>query len=365
MRLVGKQCSAEAAKALWMDATIDIASPRPLKDLLAIPTHGFIDSVKKLSIDTEYRGATLTRNRKLRELLYGISQNHLTTFRCMGFAVSQKSLTVLLRRQSHLSELLISADVDENLDHDLIQGTLDRLRSLRFNSSISSHRDFRGIQVLLHHAPGLRDLAISGHLKSWNLPPRSHLRELRTLVLFNLHADVPSVSAQAPFDMPQLEALELSHCSNVAALLQLLTKHNEDGPGYRCLKRFTYRSFFAQKSEWGAVIKFLQSAKGLTRAVLHTLVLSDKPLLRDLEHSPNTLRELQLTSCDPYRFPMWSVAEIEFVNACCKTLERLVVCLPDWAYHFGFFRDIEDRYAKLLVSIPPEAILVMWLTFSR
>lgn len=247
MRLVGKQCGAEVAKALWMETTIDIASPRPLEDLLAITTHGFVDSVKKLSIDTEYRGATLSRNRKFRQLLYGLSQNCLTTFRCMGFVVSQESLTILLGRQSHLSELLISADVDENLDHDLIQDTLDRLTSLHFDSSISSHRDFRGVHILLQHAPGLRDLAISGHLKSWSMPPRSHLLNLRTLVLSNFHVEFPPVRARAPFDMPQLDALELIHCSNVAALLQLLTEHTEDGSRYRCLKRFTYRSFHARK----------------------------------------------------------------------------------------------------------------------
>ena len=361
MRLVGKQCSAEVAKALWMEATIDIASPRPLKDLLAITTHGFVDSVKKLSIDTEYRGATLSRNRKLRQLLCGLSQNCLTTFRCVVFVVSQESLTILLGRQSHLSELLISADVDENLDHDLIQDTLDRLTSLHFESSISSHRDFRGIHILLKHAPGLRDLAISGHLKSWSMPPRSHLLNLRTLVLSNFHVEAPSVSAQAPFDMPHLEALELTHCSNVAALLQLLAEHNKDGSGYRCLERFTYRSFHAQEIEWDAVVKFLQSAKGLARAVLHSFVPNGRPLPihHDLGPSVNTLRELQLTSCDPSRLPMWSVSDIESVATSCKTLERLVISLSDedfsyrCIYHLHplYISDIRD-YTKLLVRNP-------------
>jgi hypothetical protein len=363
MRLVGKQCSAEAAKALWKEATIDIASPRPLKDLLVITPHGFVDSVNKLSINTEYRGATLSRNRKLRQLLHGLSQNCLITFRCMGFVVSQESLTLLLGRQSHLSELLICADVDENLDRDLIQYTLDRLRSLRFESSISSHRDFRGIHILLQHAPGLRDLAISGHLKSWNFPPRSHLLNLRTLILSSFHVEAPSVRARAPFDMPQLEALELTHCSNVAALLQLLTKHNEDGSGYRCLERFTYRSFLAQKDEWGAVIKFLQSTKGLSRLVLHTFVPNGRPLLLDLGPSVNTLRELQLTSSDPYRFRMWSVGDIESVAASCKTLERLVICLAVRTmtiHRLGHTLELGGHsYVELLVSIPPEVRFVM------
>ena len=358
MRLVGKQYSAEVAKALWMEATIDIASRRPLKDLLAITTHGFVDNIKKLSIDTEYRGATLSGNRKLRQLLYGLSQNCLTTFRCVGFVVSKESLTILLGRQSHLSELLISADVDENLDHDLIQDTLDRLTSLHFESSISSHRDLRGIHILLQHAPGLRDLAISGHLKSWSMPPRSHLLNLRTLVLSNFHVEAPSLSAQAPFDMPHLEALELTHCSNVAALLQLLTEHNEDGSGYRCLRRFTYRSLYAQKIEWDAVVKFLQSAQGLARAVIHSFVPNGRPLpiYHDLGPSVNTLRELRLTSCDPSRLPMWSVSDIESVGTSCNTLERLVISLSDKDFSYRcicdlnplYISDIRD-YAELLV----------------
>jgi hypothetical protein len=358
MRLAGKQCSAEAAKALWTETTIDLDSTLPIKDLLVIPTNGLVDSVKKLLIKTDYRRVTKSQDMKLREILYGLSQNCLNTFRCGGLAVSQENLTILLGRQSHLSELLICANVDENLDPDLIQDTLERLTSLNFRSSIFSHKEYRGINILLQNAPALRDLTLSGHLSRWNLPPQSHLLNLRTLVLTNFHVEVPSVSTQAPFDMPHLEALELTHCSNVAALLQLLTKHDKDGSGYRCLKRFTYQSYHAQKEEWGAVIRFLRSAKGLTRVVLHRFVLDGGPLLCDLGSSVNTLRELQLTSCDPFRIPTWSVGDIEYVATSCKTLERLMISLADrrfpesCIYHLDPFHISElEEYAKMLVII--------------
>lgn len=366
MRLVGKQCSAEAAKALWTETTIDISSTQPVEDLLVIPTNGFADSVKKLSIYTQYRRVTKSQDRRLRELLYGLSQNCLNTFRCDGLVVSQENLTILLGKQSHLSELMICTDVDENLDPDLIQDTLERLRCLHFESSRLSNKDSRGVNILLQHAPGLRDLALSGHLTRWNLPPRSQLLNLRTLVLSSFHVEVLSMSAQAPFGIPQLESLELTHCSNVVAVLQLLAKHNEDGSGYQCLKRFTYRSYHAQKEEWDAVITFLRSAKGLTRAVLHTFVPNGRPLLRDLGPSVKTLRELQLTSCNPFQINMWSVGDIESVTTSCKILERLIISLADkkfsysCIYHLNPFHISElGDFAEMLVSIESEVSFVM------
>ncbi|KAF3000837.1 hypothetical protein E8E13_006960 [Curvularia kusanoi] len=315
MRLVSKQYSSEATKALWKDTKIkiDLESSRSLDDLLVEYPSGFIDSVRQLSIDTVSCNWSLSA-KIARDILNKLPLDHLRIFQSRNSKVSREALGVLLEKQTRLSSLLICPDLfpEECFNY----GGMDNLQSLHIIWHNTRNSGFI-VDRWLRLAPRLEDLTMEAKPIQQALFSLADCLNLQRLTLCGL--DLSELSANS-LPTVSLKALELNCCKGSRALLQSVASHNKQGSGTHHLISFIWRNR-GYDAAWPNATEVLQSAEGLSKIVIDIDYADVRAILSNIGPSAGTLEELQYTTT----VNDFSTRQLEFVVPSCRKLKRLTI----------------------------------------
>lgn len=240
VRLVNKQWSALAATVLWANVSIDLNedNKRKIDHIVNSNPCGILDNLKELNISTALANLNTQKAQdattNLLRLLGVLSRDSLVAFRCANFRLDQHTLGLLLRNQSHLTDLQFCVNEKKQAGlpgTNYVKGNLSRLQSITVRPVGGRHSTYKGLETWFFHLPMLRALAIEGMLPGarndfagWTLPVQTPLLRIVDLTLRGLRLLDTASRMDLLLDIPCLESLDIIACDNVEPLLRSFAK---------------------------------------------------------------------------------------------------------------------------------------------
>lgn len=310
-------------------------------------------------------------NEGLEKILESLAGDCLSTFQCTPYLVTREVFDALLDSQSRLTKLAITLDktYSSTISVEDIRRSWRNLRYLCVMMPEEYRADgFRDssntlcieVNTWLQHAPLLQHLTVDGGcvngLRYPILPPWDVLLNLRSFTMISLDLRNLVPSNPTVLDLPQLEVLQLTLCTNSEPLFNLLIGSNNNSICSR-LRTFKYE-YCRGKHALSAVTNFLQSCRGLTKVLLSGNSPGDIPALNNPGLLTGNLQELRLACHGPDG--TYSFKDVEDIVASCTKLERLAISIgiPDHKGDTGasYFRpdDLspsEDQLRSIVSSV--------------
>lgn len=240
VRLVNKQWSALAATVLWAEVSIDLNedNKRKIDHIVNSNPCGILDNLKELNISTALADLNTQKAQdatmNLLRLLGALSRDSLVAFRCANFRLDQHTLGLLLRNQSHLTDLRFCVNEKKQAglpSTNYVKGNLSRLGSITVRPVGGRHSTYEGLETWFSHLPMLKALTIEGMLPKahndfagWALPVQTPLLGIVLLTLKNLRLLDTASKMDLLLDIPCLESLDIIRCDNVEPLLRSFAK---------------------------------------------------------------------------------------------------------------------------------------------
>ncbi|KAJ4378837.1 hypothetical protein N0V86_005710 [Didymella sp. IMI 355093] len=376
-RLVNKQWSGVAATVLvlWHHLAVDPAKPAAgspsLDALLDSHPKWFLDNIRVVTITNKMQSASppgpaarrVASN--LLRLICSLPRDGLRRFKSQHYKLDSDILLLLLRTQSHISDLTFYLDEDEQcglLRSATVRENLERLRKL----DLLVDRSYQGLVEWFMHAPVLQSLYIEGNTRDggikflgWAATAGFTQLKLRSLKFgqMDLANFAPDGIAES-LDLAFLESVIFEHCVSAGPLLRSMAR------GYKaantsCLTNFVHAATQIFKDECRAAEELFESVGGLKSVISYCTEdsLSD---LKCLKRSGQSLRLVNFLAVD--KDQAYSPSELEELVSTCNRLDKIRLSLfnfsvivdqlgPFEPYNLAAFEGLEESLCWLVIQL--------------